>query len=124
MKDKKTDLLQGTLDMLVLKALALGPLHGLGVSSRIAQITKGTFQVKPGSLFPALHRMAPAKVALGDGPGAFSQHSEGGAQAFADKKSCSQSGEEREQQRRQRRTRASSSNIPFSFVVTDSPAPQ
>lgn len=53
----KTDLLQGTLDLLVLKALALGPLHGLGVSRRIEQITKGTFRVKPGSLFPALHRM-------------------------------------------------------------------
>src|SRR6266496_25672 len=51
------DLLQGTLDLLVLKALALGPLHGLGVSQRIEQITKGAFQVKPGSLFPALHRM-------------------------------------------------------------------
>jgi transcriptional regulator len=57
---KKIDLLQGTLDLLVLKALALGPLHGLGVSHRIEQITKGTFQVKPGSLFPALHRMEQA----------------------------------------------------------------
>ena len=57
MKEKKTDLLQGTLDLLVLKALALGPLHGLGVSRRIEQITDGTFKVKPGSLFPALHRM-------------------------------------------------------------------
>ncbi len=57
MTTKKTDLLQGTLDLLVLKALALEPLHGLGVSRRIEQITKGTFQVKPGSLFPALHRM-------------------------------------------------------------------
>jgi transcriptional regulator len=56
-KEKKSDLLQGTLDLLLLKALALGPLHGLGVSQRIAQITTGTFQVKPGSLFPALHRM-------------------------------------------------------------------
>jgi transcriptional regulator len=56
-KKKKADLLQGTLDLLVLKSLALGPLHGLGVSSRIEQITKGTFHVKPGSLFPALHRM-------------------------------------------------------------------
>jgi PadR family transcriptional regulator PadR len=56
-KEKKADLLQGTLDLLLLKALALGPLHGLGVSQRIAQITTGTFQVKPGSLFPALHRM-------------------------------------------------------------------
>ncbi|PYS80061.1 MAG: PadR family transcriptional regulator [Acidobacteria bacterium] len=59
-KETKTDLLQGTLDLLVLKALALGPLHGLGVSTRIEQITKGTFQVKPGSLFPALHRMEEA----------------------------------------------------------------
>jgi PadR family transcriptional regulator PadR len=57
---EKIDLLQGTLDLLVLKALALGPLHGLGVSTRIEQITKGAFQVKPGSLFPALHRMEEA----------------------------------------------------------------
>ncbi len=55
-----TNLLQGTLDLLILKALALEPLHGLGVSQRIAQITNGTFQVKPGSLFPALHRMEEA----------------------------------------------------------------
>ena len=54
------DLLQGTLDLLVLKALAAQPLHGLGVSTRINQITKGTFDVKPGSLFPALHRMEQA----------------------------------------------------------------
>jgi PadR family transcriptional regulator, regulatory protein PadR len=54
---EQTELLQGTLDMLILKALALGPLHGLGVSRRIEQVTRGTFQVKPGSLFPALHRM-------------------------------------------------------------------
>ena len=54
------DLLQGTLDLLVLKALAAQPLHGLGVSTRIHQITKGTFDVKPGSLFPALHRMEEA----------------------------------------------------------------
>lgn len=60
MAGKKLDLLQGTLDLLVLKALALGPLHGLGVSHRIEQITKGAFQVKPGSLFPALHRMEEA----------------------------------------------------------------
>lgn len=60
MARKKVDLLQGTLDLLVLKALALGQLHGLGVSNRIEQITKGTFQVKPGSLFPALHRMEEA----------------------------------------------------------------
>src|SRR3712207_4653963 len=54
------NLLQGTLDLLILKALALGELHGLGVSRRIEQITRGTFQVKPGSLFPALHRMEDA----------------------------------------------------------------
>ena len=53
----QTSLLQGTLDLLILKVLTLGPLHGMGVSRRIEQVTKGTFQVKPGSLFPALHRM-------------------------------------------------------------------
>jgi transcriptional regulator len=53
----QTNLLQGTLDLLILKALSLGELHGLGVSRRIEQMTGGTFQVKPGSLFPALHRM-------------------------------------------------------------------
>ncbi|PYT21597.1 MAG: hypothetical protein DMG57_38140 [Acidobacteria bacterium] len=49
--------LHGTLDLLILKALALTEMHGLAISHCIAQITKGTFQVKPGSLFPALHRM-------------------------------------------------------------------
>jgi PadR family transcriptional regulator len=65
----QTNLLQGTLDLLILKALNLGELHGLGISRRIEQITKGTFQVKPGSLFPALHRMEQAgylKAAWGD----------------------------------------------------------
>lgn len=56
----QTNLLQGTLDLLVLKSLCAGELHGLGVSRRIEQITGGTFQVKPGSLFPALHRMEEA----------------------------------------------------------------
>ena len=60
MKGKKTDLLQVTLDLLVLQALAPQPLHGLGVSQRINQITKQAFQVKPGSLFPALHRLEEA----------------------------------------------------------------
>jgi PadR family transcriptional regulator PadR len=55
-----TNLLQGTLDLLILKALALSEMHGLGISHRIAQVTGGTFQVKPGSLFPALHRMEEA----------------------------------------------------------------
>jgi PadR family transcriptional regulator PadR len=53
-------LLQGTLDLLILKALATGALHGLGVSRRIEQTTGGTFVVKPGSLFPALHRLEEA----------------------------------------------------------------
>jgi len=51
------DLLQGTLDLLILKALALGPNHGLGIARRIGQITRNTFDVRPGSLFPALHRL-------------------------------------------------------------------
>jgi PadR family transcriptional regulator, regulatory protein PadR len=55
-----TNLLQGTLDVLILKVLALQPMHGLGISRRIAQVTNETFQVKPGSLFPALHRMEEA----------------------------------------------------------------
>jgi transcriptional regulator len=55
--EQSTELLQGTLDLLILKALALGPRHGLGIARRIEQVTRGTFQVKPGSLFPALHRM-------------------------------------------------------------------
>ena len=57
MPPKNAALLQGTLDLLVLKALALEDLHGLGVARRVEQLTRGTFQVKPGSLFPALHRM-------------------------------------------------------------------
>jgi PadR family transcriptional regulator PadR len=57
MGEKRTDLLRGTLDLLVLKALSLEPLHGVGISRRITQITKGAFQVSFGSLFPSLHRM-------------------------------------------------------------------
>jgi transcriptional regulator len=55
-----TSLLQGTLDLLILKALSLGEMHGLGISRRIEQTTRGAFLVKPGSLFPALHRMEEA----------------------------------------------------------------
>jgi PadR family transcriptional regulator PadR len=57
MSEPKANVLQGTLDLLILKALAAGELHGLGVSRRIEQITNGTFRVQPGSLFPALHRL-------------------------------------------------------------------
>ena len=60
MDDLDVSLMRGTLDLLILKALALGELHGLAVSRRVEQITRGTFQVKPGSLFPALHRMEEA----------------------------------------------------------------
>src|ERR1700680_2185930 len=63
---EQTDLLQGTLDMMILKALALSEMHGLGISRRIEQITKGTFLVKPGSLFPALHRMEEEGWITGD----------------------------------------------------------
>ncbi len=57
MGEKRADLLRGTLDLLILKALSLEPLHGVGISRRITQITKGAFQVSFGSLFPSLHRM-------------------------------------------------------------------
>jgi PadR family transcriptional regulator PadR len=53
----KSDLLQGTLDMLVLKIVALGPVHGYGISLRIRQISKEVLQVQQGSLYPALHRL-------------------------------------------------------------------
>jgi PadR family transcriptional regulator, regulatory protein PadR len=54
---KPSDLVQGTLEMLILKTLALGPMHGYGVALRIEQISKGVFRVNPGSLLPALSRM-------------------------------------------------------------------
>ncbi|HVP48144.1 MAG TPA: PadR family transcriptional regulator [Bryobacteraceae bacterium] len=51
------DILQGTLDLLILRALELAPMHGIGIADRIQQVTHGTFVVKPGSLFPALRRL-------------------------------------------------------------------
>jgi transcriptional regulator len=54
---RQTPLLLGTLDMLILKALSLQPLHGLGVSRRVEQITQGAYKIGAGSLFPALHRL-------------------------------------------------------------------
>ena len=57
MGERKSDLLRGTLDLLILKTLTLEALHGLGISRRIEQVTDGIFQVQPGSLFPALHRL-------------------------------------------------------------------
>jgi transcriptional regulator len=53
----RTELMKGTLDLLVLRALELAPMHGAAIAERIDQTTRGTFQVKAGSLFPALHRL-------------------------------------------------------------------
>src|SRR5438270_697420 len=54
---ERSDLLQGTLDMLILKIVALGPVHGYGISQRIRQLSKEVLQVQQGSLYPALHRL-------------------------------------------------------------------
>ena len=60
MAAQRIGVLQGTLDLLILKSIGDGEFHGLGVSRRIEQITQGAFHVAPGSLFPALHRMEEA----------------------------------------------------------------
>ena len=57
MGESKAEFLKGTLDMLVLKVVALGPIHGYAISQRIQQISKDFFQVQQGSLYPALHRL-------------------------------------------------------------------
>ena len=57
MDQPNTDLIQGTLDMLILKALSLQPLHGYGIARRIEQISRGVFKVNPGSLLTALQRL-------------------------------------------------------------------
>ena len=57
MTDSAVTLVQGTLDMLILKTLALEPLHGWGISQRIQQLSRGVFEVNPGSLFPAFRRL-------------------------------------------------------------------
>jgi len=57
MTDTSATLVQGTLDMLILKTLALEPLHGWGISQRIQQMSRGVFEVNPGSLFPAFRRL-------------------------------------------------------------------
>ena len=56
-KSTRTDMLKGTLDLLILRTLELQPMHGIAVADRIQQVTNGTFSVGPGSLFPALHRL-------------------------------------------------------------------
>ena len=60
MAGTRVNVLPGTLDLLILKALSLEEMHGLGIARRLEQVTRRTFQVKPGSLFPALHRMEQA----------------------------------------------------------------
>ena len=55
--DSRSDLPQGTLDMLVLKVVALGPLHGYGIAQRLQQLSRDVVQVQQGSLYPALHRL-------------------------------------------------------------------
>ena len=55
--DKKTDLLQGTLDLLILRTIALQPIHGWAIAQRIQQISEDVLQVQQGSLYPALHRL-------------------------------------------------------------------
>ena len=57
MTDDNTDLIQGTLDMLILKTLSLGPMHGFGITRRVEQISRGVFKVNPGSLLTALQRL-------------------------------------------------------------------
>jgi transcriptional regulator len=57
MNEQRTEFLKGTLDMLILKVVALGPIHGYAISQRIQQISRELFQVQQGSLYPALHRL-------------------------------------------------------------------
>ena len=57
MHEPTTDVIQGTLDMLILKTLSLGPMHGYGIARRIEQVSRGVFKVNPGSLLTSLHRL-------------------------------------------------------------------
>ena len=63
---ESAELLKGTLDLLIMRTLNLRPMHGSAIADRIAQVTNGTFQVKAGSLFPALHRMEQEDWIRGD----------------------------------------------------------
>ncbi|MGH9140761.1 MAG: PadR family transcriptional regulator [Vicinamibacterales bacterium] len=63
---RRTELLKGTLDLLILKTLELEGRHGIGIAERMEQITRGAFSVKPGSLFPALHRLEASGYVAGE----------------------------------------------------------
>ncbi len=65
-REQKTELMRGTLDLLILRTLELQPLHGVAVADRIRQLTNGTFVVQAGSLFPALHRLEQEAWIAGD----------------------------------------------------------
>ena len=67
------ELLRGTLDLLILRTLSLGPNHGLGIARRIGQVTRGELDVKPGSLFPAIYRLE-ERGWLTSTPGASGDH--------------------------------------------------
>ena len=66
MASKKKDVLQGTLDLLILTVLARGPMHGYGIMQRLQALTAGVFQVTPGSLFPSLQRLEESGFVTGD----------------------------------------------------------
>ena len=66
MRDDKSDFLKGTLDMLILKIVALGPIHGYGIAVRIQQISNDVFQLQQGSLYPALHKLEKDKLLIAE----------------------------------------------------------
>jgi len=66
MKPQKSDLPQGTLDLLILRVVALGPIHGYAIAQRLQQISRDILQVRQGSLYPALHRLERRKLLTAD----------------------------------------------------------
>jgi PadR family transcriptional regulator PadR len=66
MAKNRTELVKGTVDLMILRTLELRPMHGAAIAERIAQITRGTFDIKAGSLFPALHRLEQHGWVLGE----------------------------------------------------------
>src|SRR5262245_35886249 len=66
MSEAKSDLPQGTLDLLIMKVVALGPVHGYAIAQRLQQVSRGVVQVPQGSLYPALHRLERRGVLVAD----------------------------------------------------------